>query len=390
MNLPQSVWVVIAGDEIVTKLSDLIDAGNFSEANHLKYNLSAMLDKMEKETKAAGGSIYISTWERIILKIPPSLAEFLPNFLEPYAELFNRKIAVGIGLDFLEAVQASRKSRLTGQIELFNYDAVNKAEFTVDDINELPPNLYDPDTPPPREQKKLQISVSMPSFEESVNMDAEMIASTAQSLGILPPEELQQQMQDMASQQMDEQQPQQAPKSLLEALNGGAVPGDKGQIQSKEDQITQNTADQNPSGQEQKEQPQDGESQKQDDKVNFTPDHMQKIAELLARIKDDLPNLMALAEKNPEAYKQTINLMNKLLKLGHSISETHKAECIKLTEMLNKAAKMVYPVGTIKGRRKKIIVNGKAVWRAVAAGQVLDDQGQAISVRSHNAQADGA
>jgi hypothetical protein len=59
------------------------------------------------------------------------------------------------------------------------------------------------------------------------------------------------------------------------------------------------------------------------------------------------------------------------------------------SQKLNKSSKLRFPVGTIRNRKKKVIVNGKAVWRSIISGQVRDSQGNAISIKSHNKQAEG-
>lgn len=46
------------------------------------------------------------------------------------------------------------------------------------------------------------------------------------------------------------------------------------------------------------------------------------------------------------------------------------------------------PVGTTIRGRRKVLINGKQVWRSVKSGLMQDNQGQAISVRSQNFRSD--
>jgi GNAT superfamily N-acetyltransferase len=54
---------------------------------------------------------------------------------------------------------------------------------------------------------------------------------------------------------------------------------------------------------------------------------------------------------------------------------------------IKKAAR--YPVGTVLNGKKKVLVDGRPVWRDVRSGLVLDPNGQPVSVRSSNSQAAG-
>ena len=69
--------------------------------------------------------------------------------------------------------------------------------------------------------------------------------------------------------------------------------------------------------------------------------------------------------------------------------ETKKSEIDSINAKLDELTKgMKYPIGTRKGRKVKVIIDGKAVWRSMSAGRVQDARGQAISVKSHNAAAE--
>lgn len=381
MPLSNSVWVLIAGDEIVGRITGYIDRGLFSEANRLKFEMTSLQSKMEKEVQARGGSMYFSSWERTVAEMPVSMAEDLPDFLAPYSEALQSKLYVGIGLTQDEAAKACERSRISGRIELYDpspeleksaqFSLEDDSDFTLDDFTDIGPNLHDPKTPHPKKPDTAsKPDVAYASFEESSQMDTAVVNAFMQQVG--------------AGQQPGQPQPgqpQQAqPQSLLEALHGAPVEGDQGAAQMQ--------AQQQPQGSPQQEQP-EGQPQAEDEKEE-TPDHAGKIAALLARVKGEIPHLMDLAEKNPKAYQQTVGLIQKLIQLGKTSSSVQKSDIANMADALNKAIKLRLPVGSTRGRRKKVLVNGRAVWRSVASGQVTDaGTGQPISVKSHNAKADG-
>lgn len=93
---------------------------------------------------------------------------------------------------------------------------------------------------------------------------------------------------------------------------------------------------------------------------------------------------MALHDKNPEAYKAAMALVQKIV-LAAKHGQTKKAEDI--TEDLEKAIRLRLPVGARKGNKLKVLINGHEVWRSMASGQVKDAQGEPVSVRSSNKEA---
>jgi hypothetical protein len=84
-----------------------------------------------------------------------------------------------------------------------------------------------------------------------------------------------------------------------------------------------------------------------------------------------------------------MSLVQKLLTLAHKNKKNiAKRETEELTQLFNETLekRVILPVGTVKNRKKKVLVNGKARWRSMISGQVKDQAGQAISVKSSNAQ----
>ncbi|RLF65138.1 MAG: hypothetical protein DRN30_04580, partial [Thermoplasmata archaeon] len=123
-----------------------------------------------------------------------------------------------------------------------------------------------------------------------------------------------------------------------------------------------------------------------------------KIAAQLDNIKGQIPQIMGLADKDPKAFKQTMNMINKLIQLAHSRSKTtKKSETREKIEQLIKAINskastkpsshgIIYPVGTRLGRYKKVLVEGKSTWREMSSGAVKDNSGNPISVKEYNKQ----
>jgi len=181
-------------------------------------------------------------------------------------------------------------------------------------------------------------------------------------------------------QQQQEQKPEEQPRDLLEALHGKKIKGreieekDKKDDKKEDDEKSSSKADKKDS------------SSKEDseDDGDATQD---KLSNLLATVQDKMSEYTKLAETNPEAFKRVIALVHKLVDVAKA-KNVKKGEVETLADELNKAIKLRLPVGTVKGRRKKVVIDGKEVWRSMASGQVKDSKGEAVSVRSSNAQAD--
>jgi hypothetical protein len=185
----------------------------------------------------------------------------------------------------------------------------------------------------------------------------------------------------------------------MEALHGGQVPGHvpAGQEQVPgmpgEEASTGNAGSnpESPEGSEQDVAAAVDEAEKEAEGTN------QKLAKLLLTVKQQLPQLMALHDSNPQAYKQSMAMIQKLVQLAHGRKkEAAKSETDETIESLEKAFGRrlkgwkghfghKYPVGTRLGRRVKVLIDGKETWRQVASGQVKDARGQDVSVRSSNA-----
>ena len=374
MPTQNTVWIVIACDEVTDKLRGWLDNGHFEDAVKYAQLIHDFCDKIQKFAQEKGGHLYVSLYDRQIMELPASAADQLPYIIEGYKEDLGRdKIAVGIGLDYMEAARAAQHSRTTGEIELFTpgetptYKAEDpigaSGDLKLDTDVSLPPNIFDPQLPPKMVEK---VTPKEPHFTSRPEMDKEIAAETKmlQAIG--------QQMQPPTPPAPPPGQPggSAQPQDLMEALHGGPVPGHQPQQAEAEGK------------------PEEGE------KEGEFPDEeagAEKLYGALANIQQKIPQLMELHDKNPEAFKRSMDLINKLMKL----TQTKKSEKLSLKlEELKKAfaagTKRNWPVGTTINRRKKVLVDGKSVWRSIISGQVRDDHGQIISVKSSNKQSLGA
>lgn len=378
MSTQNTVWVVISSQAIADKIREKLDSGSFSAANDITESLKGFNKKIKSLVQQHGGHIYVLLYERIILEIPITLAEQIPDLVSELKSHVGPEVACGIGMDYEEAVKAAQLSGNTGQIEMHGEETEKSDEWAGQkDPFEISPNLFNPEMQttvneiPAKSPKKQPVPVVRPEIQQELQTESEYLQAVNQSLGAQPP---------MPPQQPG-QQPGQEPQDLLEALHGGQVPGHKPKDEEDEKSESKEKKDGKKSEKEEKE----GGKEEESDKAHS------KLADSLLNIRDRIPELITLADKNPEAFKQSMNLIQKLIGLTRSRKkgdDTKKSEVDIINEKLDKMTKALhFPVGTRRGRRIKVIVNGKAVWRSAAAGRVQDSKGQPISVKSHNAAA---
>jgi len=379
-----SIWVVVNLDGASDKLKDNIDHGSFSEANALKYQMDSLAEKLKSMVSAKAGTVHIAMPDRVVLEVPMSVAEDIPNSLEGYKQFFGSLIAVGMGMDLSEAAAAASKSVNSGEIELFDPSDESFKIYKNDDQSDelmLPPNLFDPMIPKKDEKKAKDRYIAPPSAEQQMQSEAAYLQAIVQQMGGGQPP---------APPQQDANQQDQDPRDLLEALHGKQIPGredpnaEEGEAEGDKESSKSKSSDKDS---ESKAKEKSKEKSETEDSASEPSDKdNDKLAQLLGTVKTQIPQIMSLAQSNPEAFKQTMNLVHKLIAMGKGRSKgksAEKSELFDLVEELNK--KLIYPVGTRKGNRRKVIVNGKAKWRSLASGQLLDAQGQAISVKSNNA-----
>ena len=391
MGTENKIWVVIASQNISQKINDLVDAGYFAEARDLDYQLKSINDKTKSFISERGGQIHLAIYEKIVLELPYSIAEDLPNtVLIGYKQFFGGLMAVGLGLDLREAILASKKSMMSSHIEMYDPEDESMKEFRKslqiesDLFPDTPPNIYDktnPKSPQPsaQDQHKVDKFVPAANAQTALKLENDMIQATVQQLNA-GAEQVQQQAEQQM-QQMQAQAAQQQPQNLGEALNGGPVEGqEKEEKKPKvgEKEMSESKGSSEKSSDSSEENDEDGEDSKE----------TEKLAQLLEMVNDKIPKLSGLAEKNPEAFKKVIGLVHKIVDMAKDKKKVEKKEVDDLTEDLNKAIAGMYPVGTVKHGKKKVMIDNKATWRSVRAGQVKDLKGNPISVASHNDKAD--
>lgn len=361
--------------QIADSIRKDLDGGRFADATNATNLLKAFQQNISNMCQQNGGRVHVFLPEWMVMECPQSVAEQIPQLLASFNEQIGHSMACGIGLDFSEAVKAVHQSERSGEICLYEEKTLKSEGLSI------PPNLFDytdqsvanNDGTNAEEQE----FASAPDFQNSVKLAQAQIQAIIQQLGGDAQEKAQQQIQQIQQQQAQAQQAQQQPRDLTEALHGQQIQGRNpysGDSAKPEDK-KESKSD---SKETKKDEPEASEEDDGNDEVQ------QKLGAALLHIKQQIPQLMDLAEKNPDAFKQSMSLVQKLLNLTKKTKgQVEKSEMEILTEDLNK--KIIHlPVGTIKDRKKKVLVNGKAVWRSIISGEVRDLQGQPVSVKSSN------
>jgi hypothetical protein len=391
-----TVWIVLNNQAVTDRLRELIDHGQLGQANEYAYLLEAFITKIKSFVQNKGGSVVIALYERIVIQLSVNDAEEIPDIIKDYQDRFAGNVACGIGVTFAEAAKAAEKSVGTGQIELYDpsqdtptsvYQKKETPGGMVRDGFDIPGNLFDPLSPVPKQPDPIENPIppfiGRPTADQEAQGDAQQVQILVQQLG----------GGQQAAPGQDQEQPQQ-PQDLLEALNGGPVQGhnsapkappESGESEPKSGKSKESKKDSDePDAKEVKEEV--DEAEKDASKFN------DQLADQLHNIKAQLPQIMALADSNPKAFSQAMNMISKLItvaKQRNKVSKSQKEECDELSKALNDRLKAHLPIGTTLNRKKKVMVNGKATWRSMVSGQVKDASDSAISVRSSNLQAEG-
>ena len=363
------IWAILSADKLTDRIRSLLDKGEFSQASSIHYSVLGFTEMIEKHLQKEAGSIFCFVPDRIVIECSVEMAEQIPLFVDGYKEQTNTSIACGVGLSFLEASKALIKSRNTNKIEMYDPEVFNKSDnFDMElPINDTDPAVHEfKDNKKAKDERKL---VAGPSVEDELKLQTQYLAQLVQQFSGGQPPPQQEQAAQQAQPQEQAQDGQSPQKSLYEQLLGSPAPQASKDAEQSEPEV------------EKKAEPEEG----------MTPEdknHLDQIGEGLTNIKAQIPQLMDLADRNPAAFKQAMNLIQKMLALAGK--KVNKAE--ELPADLKKAIEdaisndSIYPVGTVKSRRKKIANNNRASWRGVASGMLKDAQGNAISVKSSNAQ----
>ncbi len=389
MSTQTSVWVMILTDGVSDKIRDLVDSGYYAEARDLDFHLKSISEKLNALVGERGGSVKISIYDRQVLELPVSVAEDMPMILAGYRQVFGPLMSVGIGLDINEAAIAAKKSTFTNDIEMYDpadesFKQIRKTLQLEDDLFQPQPNLTDRTHPPSPLPDASQPPVGkfVPGLNAQQSLEAEnaLIQATVQQL-MGPAAEMQQQAMQQ-QQQAQQQQQDGEPGSLMEALSGEKKK-DKPDTSTKESK--KDSGDSDDDSDDNDSDSEDSDDDSDSSKGDETTD---KLGDLLASVQDKLPKLMEMHDKNPESFKKVVALIHKLVAVAKGRKKVEKSQVSSMTEELNKMLRIRYPDGTVKDRKKKVRIDGKARWRSVASGQVKDLKGQAISVASHNEKAD--
>jgi hypothetical protein len=421
------VWIVINATNISESLNRLIDRGNFKDAQTVKYYLDNFLKKLKSLCQTHGGSVHLSLYERVVLEVSVNAAEQIPNIIENYMPNLKSKMGIGIGMSFEEANEAAQKSLHTKEIEMYESkkeaSEYIKSELLKDDDIEpirpavdMPPNVFDPELPDSKNVTRIvpekrpiqegqyrlnQVKPTKPKLAPNIKEQEQgqktLIDNVLDEL-LFPKEQIQQQaqlMQQKAQQQMAMQQQMQAQQEKEQATQHlQNVPK---QQETEKDEL-EGTPVIHYEDESEKDQSLHKEGESEDIESSHEEDEHDKVSlkllNFLGQLKEQMPDLMQLHASNPEAFKQVMSLINKMLKLSkHKIKKSD----ISLAEELEKNFKNLkhakkikqakgtrLPIGTLKGRKIKVMVNDKPVWRQVASGIVSDSKGVPISVKSRN------
>jgi hypothetical protein len=340
--------------------------------------------------------------EFIAMEIPIDVAAELPNLIENFTETAGDGLAIGVGLDFQEAAMAAKKSYKTGKVELFNpadtyQEKITKTSNSRTNINQnvsLPTNLFDPEQPDDKPYQKVIDQKSNPvpkrmSLKESFSAEAQFIQAINEMLGAGEIEQAAQQQQQMMQQQQAQQQQQPQGQEDPDAHANTNTTDLLGQLSGQPQQQQAPGQQQGEGdGQEQEQAAQEVAQEVDDATKEATADHNQELMDKLKDVKAQIPQIMAMASKDPKAFQQTMSMIQKLITSAKQVQKSEQDLEKKGVSSSGPQAMsgIRFPVGTRKGNYKKVLVNGKEVWRSMASGQVQATDGTDISVKANNQQ----
>ena len=298
-----SVFVVISCQGVTDAIRDAVDQGQFNDARALSYKTTGLARKLASQVQEKGGHLTVFIPERQVMEVPSSVAEDMPSYIEPYMQELPGMVAVGMGLTFGEAVMAMKTSLISGEIEMYdpkdskfgrdNEYAKADAEGSHSEMPyQLPVNMFDvtvPETEPVEPNN--EGFVSRPEVEEELQAQAALIQALAQLMtgGQQP-------------QPGQPGQPGQDPRDLREALEGGPVEGYQPQEEGE------GKGSEKKPKKESKKKDSDEKAEKDDEEGGAE----KRLGKILSDVKASLPQIMALHDKNPAAYKAAMTLVQKL------------------------------------------------------------------------------
>ena len=395
------VWVAIFADIVRDRMVNAAMRGNFALANTMNNSIQGLLDEMKSLIQSHGGSMPFGCPDIIVMELPVNVAADLPNIINGFCQEVNGSLAVGIGLDYQEAAAAAMTSYDSGKIEMFspnglsqeNIQKSNESRRILNPDVSLPANLFDPQQPDDEAYQEVidEKSVKVPkrmSLQESLAAEGQYLQAINDMLGIKQIQEAQQQaaqqqatQQQAAQQQAMPQQPQGNENDDHSSVNTADLLGQLSGVPSKA-ATQENTG----SDEQQQNATQEITQEVSEATEEAQQSHKEDLMQKLQAVKEQIPQIMALADKNPEAFKQTMATVQKLIASARQVQKSEQLEKATVHSGPEAMSGIRFPVGTRKGKYKKIVVNGKQVWRSMGSGAVLDDDGTEISVKEKNAQ----
>jgi len=388
------VWVTIRAQAARTRMLELLDHGSFAEALGKKSYLDGLIEKIKAFVQQYGGSMPIDMYDCVVMQISAKAAEQLPSIIEAYQDHLKNQISVGVGLTYSESAKAAQKSAKTGSIELYDSSVNDFLEKTSRRISHpdvtLPANVFNPSSPDDDYYQPGDMTdnpAAAPDADQALEIETAYIGKLIQQMS------------------PQEAPPQMAPEGEAPPEEGGDEQGNTMELLQMMGQGQQAAPAEGEAAPAEGEAPPEEAEQELQAEVDEAEQEAEKwdndqLAQTLQSVSAKIPQIMAMADQNPDAFKQTINMVNKLIAAAKQRPKDVKKheEIIAAAEELTKdfnnrrissgpgAGKNThFPVGTRKRNYKKVLVDGREVWRSFKTGQVKDDEdGTDISVRQHN------
>ena len=370
----EQVWITIRAQQARQRMLKLLDSGNLAEALGKKSYLDGLVEKMKGFVQQYGGSMPIALYDCIIMQVPFNAAEQLPSITQGYQDALKNQISIGVGLTFAESTKACKLSSETGKIELFDPQSgeflkAQSRRVLHPDVT-LPANVFSPNSPDDGyyQPDSLEDEVIIaPDADKAIEIETAYIEKLVaqmnppqqeappgmpQEEGAPPPEGEQGTMDLLRMMSQGEEEGEAAPEEGAPAPEGESTvpPEAEAEIQQEVDEAEQQAEQWN----------------------------NDQLAQTLQGVSSKIPEIMAMADQNPDAFKQTMNMVNKLISAAKQRPKDAKKseELIQAAKELTKAFERKriqsgpgagknthFPVGTRKRNYKKVLVDGKEVWR---------------------------
>ena len=390
------VTVIISLFKQADRVQDAQVLNNQGELGQQSANSDALIQKVKSWALTKGAEIKYLTNDKVIFGISPETLEEMEYELEHYRSSLG-ECAVGMGVDLHQAQKAEEKSQQTKRIEFYHpedpfYNKKDPQDFKDSDQEVADKVKLDEPTP-----------VHAPTLAEEFKAKEVLFDTMAQNQvqKLEPtPEEQQAQQQAMAQQAQaqgaaPQGQPQQDGKSDASLQEAEMDPDmqEALRLAGREDSIPQKPKVEMDASK--KEEPAQEPAEPKAKVVDPNSIEM-KLAGLLATIKHHASDLAELQERNPEAFKAAMKMVDSTIKLSKHVRENGgklgdvkmpipKFDLKKFEEDLAKRANVnSLPIGTLKRGKVKVkdSYTGRVKWRSVRSGLMKDPTGAAISTKT--------